>query len=228
MSVSDRTIDPKLLASAGKEFLTKGFMNASIVEICRNAGVTTGALYKRFMNKEDLFGHLVKDVIADLTQINDMKEKLLDGDVTDELLVCCWDMNESVMQAWFDFLEERRDAFTMLMRCAEGTRFEKFEDDYSRRMTDLNYKFYRICYERGIATARISKRDLHVADSAYWKAISEPFIHDYTYKEMKTLNHHICHFFDYKRMLGIKDEFIERYKDSSLGPIIKGLRKNNE
>ena len=49
----------KLLASAKKEFLTKGYMQASLRSICQNAGVTTGALYFFFQDKEDLFVALV-------------------------------------------------------------------------------------------------------------------------------------------------------------------------
>ena len=47
MSVPDRSIDPRLLSAAKKVFLDKGFEMASLAEICRTAGVTTGALYKR-------------------------------------------------------------------------------------------------------------------------------------------------------------------------------------
>ena len=47
MSVADRSIDPRIIESAKEEFLQKGFLDASLQEICKNAGVTTGALYKR-------------------------------------------------------------------------------------------------------------------------------------------------------------------------------------
>ena len=48
MSRPDISIDPKLLESAKEEFLSKGFLEASLKTICDNAGVTTGALYKRY------------------------------------------------------------------------------------------------------------------------------------------------------------------------------------
>ena len=55
MSVADRSIDPRIMESAKEEFLQKGFLDASLQEICKKAGVTTGALYKRFKGKEELF-----------------------------------------------------------------------------------------------------------------------------------------------------------------------------
>ena len=68
MSVPDRSIDSRLLSAAMEEFLDKGYENASLKEICRKAGVTTGALYKRFDGKEDLFHALVADTVKGMEQ----------------------------------------------------------------------------------------------------------------------------------------------------------------
>ena len=48
MSVPDKSIDPRLLASTEAEFLDKGFIKAELKTICENAGITTGAVYKRY------------------------------------------------------------------------------------------------------------------------------------------------------------------------------------
>ena len=59
----DKETKMKLLASARAEFLDKGYMKASLRTICKNAGVTTGALYFFFRDKADLFEALTKDVV---------------------------------------------------------------------------------------------------------------------------------------------------------------------
>ena len=51
----------KLLEQAKVEFAEKGFMKASLRTICTNAGVTTGALYFFFRDKEDLFTSLYRN-----------------------------------------------------------------------------------------------------------------------------------------------------------------------
>src|SRR5699024_11261139 len=51
------------ISSAKNEFLAKGFAEASLREICKNAGVTTGALYKRFSGKEALFEALISPTL---------------------------------------------------------------------------------------------------------------------------------------------------------------------
>ena len=48
MSKPDKSIDPKILEAAKKEFLEKGYEKASTNVICKNAGVTWGALQKRY------------------------------------------------------------------------------------------------------------------------------------------------------------------------------------
>ena len=53
--------DKHLLECAGREFLEKGYMKASLRNICKEAGVTTGALYFFFKDKEDLLAALVEE-----------------------------------------------------------------------------------------------------------------------------------------------------------------------
>ena len=59
----DKETRNKLLQSAREEFMEKGFMKASLRNICKNAGVTTGALYFFFEDKEDLFDAVTKDIV---------------------------------------------------------------------------------------------------------------------------------------------------------------------
>lgn len=74
MSNPDRTIDPRLLDAAKDEFQAKGFMKASIRKICSDAGVTTGAFYKRYNTKEELFNAIVSPVIEELMKSLDSIE----------------------------------------------------------------------------------------------------------------------------------------------------------
>lgn len=44
-----------ILNAAAEIFAGEGYHHASISDICKNAGISNGALYKYFKNKEDLF-----------------------------------------------------------------------------------------------------------------------------------------------------------------------------
>ena len=56
----------KIQEAALAEFLDKGFQGASLRQIVKNAGVTTGAFYGYFSSKEALFDSLVEPHAAAL------------------------------------------------------------------------------------------------------------------------------------------------------------------
>lgn len=51
-----------ILNSATEEFYEKGYQDSSLRHICTNVGVTTGAVYFLFKNKEELFKTIVENV----------------------------------------------------------------------------------------------------------------------------------------------------------------------
>ena len=50
----------RIQEAAMTEFLDKGFLGASLRQIVKNAGVTTGAFYGYFSSKEALFASIVE------------------------------------------------------------------------------------------------------------------------------------------------------------------------
>ena len=69
MGEQDQQTRQRLLRCAKAEFLSRGFEHASLRRICGAAGVTTGAVYFFFQNKEDLFAQIVQDTAQQLTQL---------------------------------------------------------------------------------------------------------------------------------------------------------------
>ena len=69
---NDHETKERLLVCAREEFLEKGYQKASLRSICKKAGVTTGALYFFFQDKEDLFSAIVQPT---LDQVRAMAEQ---------------------------------------------------------------------------------------------------------------------------------------------------------
>ena len=59
MRETEKTTLTLIHAAAKKEFLEKGFKSASLRNIVKTAGVTTGAFYGYYNSKEELFDALV-------------------------------------------------------------------------------------------------------------------------------------------------------------------------
>ena len=61
MANRDHSLDDGIIQAAYSEFLAYGFQKASLHKIAKKAGVTTGAIYTRYKNKDALFASLLQD-----------------------------------------------------------------------------------------------------------------------------------------------------------------------
>ena len=66
MANRDHSLEDGIVQAAYSEFLTYGFQKASLHKIADKAGVTTGAIYIRYKNKDALFGSLLQDFLIRL------------------------------------------------------------------------------------------------------------------------------------------------------------------
>lgn len=64
-------LDEKITVSALQEFMVYGFKDASTNRIAKRSGVTSGALYIRYNNKDDIFEFLVAPASKGLDKIID-------------------------------------------------------------------------------------------------------------------------------------------------------------
>ena len=204
MSVSDRSIDPRLLAAAKEEFLKKGFDKASLAEICKAAGVTTGALYKRYNGKEDLFCAIVSGTVQAMEEYVSGIEKTDLALFTDQELYDSFSQLPEINRKWLRFLYDHREGFTLLVRCASGTRYENFHQDWTKKMNTLDSKYYQEARRRGLAVKEISEEELHVLTYSVWSLYYEPFFLGFSWEQMEEHAEIIHHFADWHSVLGIK------------------------
>lgn len=145
----DKETREKLLDSAKQEFLEKGYMKASLRTICKNAGVTTGALYFFFQDKEDLLKQLVEEPLKGLAS-------RVESHFSEEM-----DMESVVVSIHSDlpdiraakeivhFMYQHYDIFQILLTKSQGSAYEdivsRFADEiekhYDRLATRMTGKF---------------------------------------------------------------------------------------
>ncbi|HWQ80277.1 MAG TPA: TetR/AcrR family transcriptional regulator [Anaerovoracaceae bacterium] len=202
MARPDRSIDPRIIESAKNEFLVTGFEKASLKIICENAEITTGALYKRYKGKEDLFCAVVADTVADLSGVVEQRSAVGVRDLSDDALIKAWDMDEADMLWWFRFLYERHDGFLLLIKHADGTVYSNFQHDWVDKMTVKSYEYFLEAQKRGLTKAQISKEEMHILLSAFWTTIYEPFIHSYTWEQIEAHCKLVCGLFNWQQVLG--------------------------
>lgn len=203
MANRDTSIDPRLLKSARKHFREHGFLEAQLSDICKDAGVTTGAVYKRYKGKEELFEAVVKDTVDSMNNILNEAEKIDPDSLSNDELIGAWTNTEEITRIWYTRLLEMKDGLEILLKCSEGTRYSQFHDQWLERMSDIDYAYLKVLQDRGLADKSITRLELHVMVSAMWQLYSEPILHGMTDDEVV----HHCkiagRLFDWANAMGI-------------------------
>lgn len=128
---TDGETKEKLIASAKAEFIEKGYMKASLRKICSDAGVTTGALYFFFEDKEDLFAAIVEAPLQGLinmmaTHFAEDEKNVTDFDVSSKRD----DEHELFAANLVHQLYSNYDVFMLLLTKAQGSRYENVVDSF--------------------------------------------------------------------------------------------------
>lgn len=102
-----------IINAAKKEFLENGYKDASLRHICKSAGVTTGALYFFFKNKEELLDTILGPLIEGYKKL---VRSLFTKDGSGES-----QNGDSMM---IEYLYKNREAAIILIDCCRGTKYE--------------------------------------------------------------------------------------------------------
>ena len=203
MSNRDTSIDSRLIESARKEFIEKGFIKAELKTICENANITTGAVYKRYKGKEELFRAVVEKAVATLDSFVSERTDVDFSSMSDEEVRNTWIMNEKYILDVFRILWDIREEFVLLLEISAGTVHENFGHDFAYRMTHAYKQYYEEAKKRDIAKAEITDEEMHVLCTIFWTSVYEPFIHEMSWKEIEEHCKVVCRFMDWKNAVGI-------------------------
>lgn len=145
----DKETKKRLLDSAKKEFLEKGYMKASLRTICKNAGVTTGALYFFFQDKEDLLTQLVGEVLVGMIL---RVESHFSEEMNMESVAISEHSNSADVEAAKEivhFMYQNYDIFQILLTKSQGSIYEDItsrfadgiEEHYDKLAEQMAQKF---------------------------------------------------------------------------------------
>jgi AcrR family transcriptional regulator len=116
-----------ILKSAMKTFMEIGFRNASIRNICKDAGVTNGAFYAHFKSKDDLFAALVSEK---LNVFNETYQDMSDIDIKSvDDVMNMFDMSYSSIETLIHYVYSEQDVFMLILKSSGGSSYENFVND---------------------------------------------------------------------------------------------------
>lgn len=205
MKVKDESINEKLLACAKAEFMEKGFADSSMRTIAELAGVTTGMLYSRFADKNEMFSCLVKEGA----------EKLYNyfSEVQEDFAAYPVERQKGEMHAYtsakmrvmMDIIYDYFDSFKLIVCHSAGSGYERYIDRMIEYETDSTERFMRVLRESG-APVKIVRRDLnHMLASALVNGVFEVVAHDFPKEDALEYVEAVCEFFyaGWDRLMGL-------------------------
>ena len=146
MANRDHSLDDGIIRAAYEEFLAHGFQNASLHKIAEKAGVTTGAIYTRYKNKDALFVSLLSGFIDKLGEIFTpaAAEYEKAGQIgTTEALLNAINYEERI---YFRLLSDYYDECTLFFSRSDGSSVEKMVSRLMDTKTEQTVEFFTGVY----------------------------------------------------------------------------------
>ncbi len=125
LSFSSDLTKERILSCAKDEFLLKGYNNANLREIAKNAKVTTGAMYNHFKNKEMLFNAIVADVATELLEMFEHAHCSLDHSFSFDHVNSDQAMVNGSMKI-FEYMYEHLEEVKLIFFYSVGSGYENF------------------------------------------------------------------------------------------------------
>ena len=174
---SNATLE-KIHEAAMAEFLDKGFQGASLRQIVKNAGVTTGAFYGYFSSKEALFASIVEPHAAALmgrfmgaqTSFSELPEQEQPEHMGLESSQCVHWM--------VDYICDHREPVKLLLCKAEGTSYEHFVHNMVEVEVEYTLRYMDVLRRLGREVPELSQSLCHIIASGMFNGIFEIVIHD--------------------------------------------------
>ncbi|MGL5434987.1 MAG: TetR/AcrR family transcriptional regulator [Lachnospiraceae bacterium] len=186
----------RAIMDAGKqEFLEKGYKGANLRSIAAKAGVTTGAIYGYFADKQELFRCLVEPVASDFYGLFEQALHGFGELPAQEQVDSMHTYSDHQLGRFFDYIYEHFDIFRLIKCCSSGTEYEHYIDKMVEVETACTRLFITILENRGFTPALLSDNLIHILANAYFSAIFEVVEHNMEKQEAQAYIGHITTFF---------------------------------
>ena len=183
MEENSATTLEKIQEAAMAEFLDKGFQGASLRQIVKNAGVTTGAFYGYFSSKEALFTAIVEPHATALMG-KFMWAQTSFAELPEEEQPQHMGVESRDYVAWMvDYICRHREPVKLLLCCAEGTSYENFIHNMVEVEVESTLRYMGVLRRMGRDTPQMSRSLCHIIASGMFNAIFEVVIHDMPYEQ---------------------------------------------
>ena len=178
MSVKAEKTKEKILDTALIHFLKDGFSGASLRNIVKDAGLTTGAFYKNYPTKEMLFDALTDPYVEHIYEIYDGILAEFEELSADEQTRNMSGTSSEGMDQMIDYIYDHYDNFRLLLKCGDSGKFEDFIHNMVEREVEASQKYMKTMCDAGIEFPAVSKSLMHMIYTGFFSSVLQIIEHD--------------------------------------------------
>ena len=167
----------KILRAAKQEFFTNGFADTNVRAIAEKAGVTTGALYNLFDNKDGIFEALVSgvfDEFLDIVTHHDIFDAENFGMKTSDLSAIT-ELSQHRFLKMVDFFYDNWDAMKLIVCCSKGSSYEHIFD---KAIDITDRETLQWLEQDSVKMSRRIQFFIHVMVTSHFENLKEIFYHN--------------------------------------------------
>ena len=167
-----------ILETAKRHFLSDGLTGASLRNIVKDAGLTTGAFYKYYPTKEALFDALTDPYLEHIYEIYDQVvaefEKLSADDQTKNMA----SISDEGMEQMLDYVYDHYDNFKLLLKCGDSGKHENFIHGMVDREIKSSHRYLEKMKEEGVEVPVVDDSLMHMIYTGFFSSIFQIIEHD--------------------------------------------------
>ena len=194
----------RILESGKMLFLKDGYERTNLRELCKTAGVTTGAFYRHFEDKSAIFSELVDEAANGFLSRFDIAQgecfDYIDEGNTDEV----WKISLETVTDFIHYVYMHFDAFKLILCSSDGTKYSNYIDRLVEWELSSIYRMFDVLDAKGISYHRATHNELHMILHAYYACLFETILHDLSEEEALASAKSLAEFFSagWRRLLG--------------------------
>ncbi len=185
MSIKADSTRENILNTAKEHFLKDGFDGASLRNILKDAGLTTGAFYKYYPTKESLFDALIDPYLEHIYSIYDNVlnnfQELSAEEQTNQMTKSSDDGINQII----DYVYDNYDNFRLLLKCGDSGKFTDFIHNMVEREVDSTIEYIETMRKAETAIPQIDKSLFHMIATGFFSAVFQIIEHDIDKKTAK-------------------------------------------
>ena len=178
MNEAETTTLRLIQSAAMQEFLEKDFKSASLRNIVKKAGVTTGAFYGYYASKESLFEALVGEPYEHFMGLFQKAQQDFSNIPQEEQPKHLGDISGACMDEMLLYAYQHLNVFKLILCHSEGTRFSHLIDEMVEIELKGTHDYLAVLEKLGRPAPPIDEHLEHVLITGMFNTFFELIIHE--------------------------------------------------